>query len=232
MRVALLFRGRLDFFKEQYTKIFDVIGREHIVDIFYSSDYEPPEKISEFKELFKPVKMVNERIIYDNYISKYSSDHTITLKSSEYTEKNNFSINYTNECQYINLMRVFMLLEEHIKETNIRYDLVICTRIDLNCFSRIPIFIPEKNTIYIPFHSDYGNGINDHFAMGPIEAMKKYCNLYKNLLYLLENKRTLFHSENITKANLIYNNIYVRRFSLIYRIALRTHDDSWAGGLH
>ena len=231
MRIALLFYGRIDFFREQYAKIFDVIGRENQVDIFWSSDYVPQEEVAEFVELYKPVKYVCERIINSHTISKYSSNHKIHLRSSEYDEEKSPTFNYNLECYFINVMRVFMLLEEYIKETNKTYDLVICTRIDLNCFSKIPTIIPEDNTIYIPFDSDYGNGLNNHFAMGSLEVIRKYCYLYKNLVYLLENKITLAHPENITKANIIYKNIMVRRFKLFYRIGLRKHDDPWAGHL-
>jgi len=221
-RVALLFYGRLDFFKEQYQKIFDVIGRENTnVDIFCSSEYEPPERVEEFKKLYKPVKIVIKRIINEHYQFKYPSDWIVSLtdKPSGFHEETKFTSNYNNESHFINKMRVFMLFDEHLNKTHIQYDLVICTRIDLNCFSMIPQIIPENNTVYIPQQDpDYRNGINDHFAMGSVEVMRKYCNLYKNLMYLLENKVSPAHGENINKANLFYNDILVKRFPLFYKI--------------
>jgi len=48
MHIALLLYGRIEKFKDNYDQILDVIGRNNTVDIFYSSDYEPPQKIAEF----------------------------------------------------------------------------------------------------------------------------------------------------------------------------------------
>ena len=212
MHIALLLYGRIEKFKDNYDRILDVIGKNNTVDIFYSSDYEPPQKIAEFIELYKPVKIVNERIIHANIISKYPN-------LFDYQNNNRF---YSFECQYINKMRVFMLLDEYLKETNITYDLVICTRMDLEFCSVIPTIIPKENTIYIPLESDFEGGINDQFALGTVEVMRKYCNLYKNLIYLLENKLSIAHPENLTKANLVYNNIIIKRFSLMFFVSGRS----------
>jgi hypothetical protein len=88
----------------------------------------------------------------------------------------------------------------------------------LNCFSIIPKGVPDNNTVYIPFDSDYEGGINDHFAMGSVEVMRKYCYLYKNLVFFLENRLSPPHPENLNKANIIYNNLNLARFPLIYKI--------------
>jgi hypothetical protein len=212
MHVALLLYGRLEKFKENYETMLDTIGRGHTLDIFHSSDYEPAERIAEFKELYKPVKSVSERIIHGNSMCKYPN----TLW---YLNPERF---YNTECQYINKMRVFMIFEEYLKETNTHYDLVICTRIDLEYCSMVPLIQPKENTIYIPSESDHEGGINDQFAMGSVEIIKKYCNLYKNLVYLLENKLSIPHSENLTLANLAYNNIIIHRFPLKYFISGRS----------
>ena len=124
MRIALLLFGRINKFNEHYDHLLDVIGREHNVDIFYSSDYEPPEKIAAFIELYKPVKIVNERIIHANTFAAYPG---------RLSDTNNETL-YNLGCQQINKMRVFMLLEEHKKATNTEYSVVICTRIDLKYY--------------------------------------------------------------------------------------------------
>ena len=208
MRIALLFYGRISSFREQYSKIFDVIGRENTVDIFSSSDYEPSERIAEFRKLYNPVKSVHKRIIHDHYQYKYP----------RYDRDMRYDFNYSNECHFINQMRVYMLLDEHMKNTNIHYDMVICTRFDLNYFSIIPKGLPGNNTVYIPFDSDYEGGINDHFAMGSVEVMRKYCYLYKNLVFLIQNRLSPPHAENLNKANIIYNNLNLARFPLVYKI--------------
>ena len=214
MRIALLLYGRIEKFKECYEAMLDALGRQNTVDIFYSSDYESKENIAEFKELYKPIKCENKRIIHSNILCRYPN----TLS---YVDSNNF---YRDECQYTNKMRVFMIFEEYLKETPVQYDLVICTRVDIEYCCMIPPIKPKENTIYIPTGSDYEGGINALFAMGSVEVIKKYCYLYKNFLYLLENKLSIPHPELLTLANLIYENVQIKRFSLTFFLEGR---DGW-----
>jgi hypothetical protein len=104
-------------------------------------------------------------------------------------------------------MRVFMLLEEHMKETNIHYDLIICAKIDVKFISTVDFntFKFNDNTIYIPFDSYY-----DHAAIGSIEVMKKYCELYKYMQYLLKNKLSIPSAEHLNHALLAENKIKIQ----------------------
>jgi len=227
MHIALLLYGRIGKFKETYENMLHAIGAGHAVDIFCSSDYEPENRIREFKELYKPVKSVHERIINANNLSAYPGRLSDT--------DNNRLFNL--ECQMINKMRVCMLLEEHLRECEVTYDLVLCTRIDILYkypfqFDSIPCIdmtVPpspsaithrpfEKDRIYVPIDYDYSEGLNDNMAFGSLDIMKKYCYIYKNVLHLLAEKLSIPHSEKLNLANLRFQNVPIERFFITYSI--------------
>lgn len=227
MRIAVLLYGRIGKFKETYENMLNSIGRQHTVDIFCSSDYEPEKVVNEFKELYKPVKSVHERIINANNLSAYPGRLSDT--------DNNRLFNL--ECQLINKMRVFMLLEEHLRDCEVSYDLVLCTRIDILYkepfqFENIPFIdislLPnpsvvtykpfEKDKIYVPIFRDYSEGLNDNMAFGTLDIMRKYCYIYKNVLHLLAEKLSIPHSENLNLANLKFQNVPIERFFITYTI--------------
>jgi hypothetical protein len=210
MRIALLFYGRLKYFKELHQHIFDVFGVSSNIDIFHSSDYENPKTISEFVELYKPVKHVHERIIHANQFAIYPGR----------IDNDNYRV-YDMGAHFINKLRVFSLLEEHINETNAQYDIVLCTRINLVYKDRL--FFPEtlqENTIYIPSHFDYHGGINDRMAFGKFDVMKKYCSIYKYSIFLLENKLSILHPENINRANIQYHQLNIVRVDFLNQIVI------------
>jgi len=216
MHIALLLHGPMHTFClyrprcGHYHELLNCVGRGHTVDIFYSSDYEDEDRVAVFVENYKPVKYVNERIIHPNILSAYPGRLPGTDNESL----------YTLGCQLINKFRVHMLLEEHIKATNITYDAVICMRLDLriNTIFALSNSILNENSIYIPSEGDCENGVNDQFAIGSMKVMKKYCETYKYLQYLLENKLSIPHAENLNLANLKYNEVVIQRFPFSYYI--------------
>lgn len=59
---------------------------------------------------------------------------------------------------------------------------------------------PKPNTVYIPKGMDY-RGINDQFAFGDYDSMRKYFSVYLNVTDLW-NEGTIFNSEAMHLANL------------------------------
>jgi len=204
MRIALLLYGRVKYFKNQYENIINTIGNEHTIDIFLSSDNELNTDISEFKELYKPISINNNNIYHSYDFNKYPIDEPITVTIDNFIR------------HFINLKRVFKLLEEYINETGNVYDIVITTRIDLCLNVRLNISNPDNNTIYIPSGHDHGTirypGINDRFAMGNIDVMRQYNTIIDNCIYLLENKMSYPHPEMLTYAHIIFSKINIIRF--------------------
>ena len=119
-------------------------------------------------------------------------------------------------CHFINKQRVFELLEKH----NETYDIVVSLRIDIVFKNKFDFSNIVENTIYIPDNYDWG-GINDQVAYGNMEVMKKYNYIFKNIIYLLDNKLSIVHPETLTLANIIFNKLKINRFKLSYFIERR-----------
>jgi hypothetical protein len=217
MRVALLLYGKLHIHTQyrphcsQYYDLLNFIGRENTIDIFYSGDYETEEWVSKFKENYKPVKCVIDRIIHPNIMSAYPG---------RVPGVDNEAL-YDVGCIMINKMRVFMLLEEHIKETNANYDLVICmnNHVKVNTHLNLSNSAIGENIVYIPVREQEIEGsLNDTLAIGMFETMKKYCELYKYMQYLLEQKLSIPSAEHLNLASLTYNKVNIVRIPFSYSI--------------
>jgi len=202
MRVALLFYGRLRFFDKTY-KNFMKVFEGHTIDIFYSADNEPEEEIEEFKRLYNPIAVNNTAIVH-------------SIDYSMYPLPPDYGVNPANMIRhFINLRRVCELMETN---TSTIYDVAVCTRLDIMISSvSLPIIKPPENTIYIPNGFDYF-GINDRFAMGDVETVKKYMLLIDNCKYLFDNKLAFPHPETVALANLKFHNISIIRFHMDYSL--------------
>ncbi len=104
----------------------------------------------------------------------------------------------------------YNIVREYEKKRNIQYQLLIRTRTD-SVFTRLPMTFERngtlnlKNTIIVPNEHHYF-GINDRFAIGPIELMKYYmCRWYQLPLCLTEN----VHPESFLAFILQKNDIKV-----------------------
>jgi hypothetical protein len=200
MKIAVLIYGRLNTCVEHYSNYIDSLGKE--VDFFLSSDNSPENLLQEFIHLYKPISYTNEKI-----------NHTISLE--KYDNKRGTQI-HNMICHFINKQRVFELLEKH----NETYDIVVSLRIDIVFKNTFDFSNIVENTIYIPDNYDWG-GINDQVAYGNMEVMKKYNYIFKNIIYLLDNKLSIVHPETLTLANIIFNKLKINRFKLSYFIERR-----------
>lgn len=198
MRIAILFFGRSKHAEHTYPTILKSL-EPHTADVFYSGDNEPIEKVI---EICRPVSIINEPITYTVDFSKYPIFiHGINTPNFDSMTRH-----------FINKKRVFTLLEDYIEKHSIIYDIVISARLDIPIHS-LTIPDPAKNTVYIPEGYDYF-GLNDRFAMGDVESMKKYMLLYDTAIDLLESKLTVPHPESLTLANIKYKKLRVIRIQL------------------
>ena len=203
MRIAVLVYGRLKQSFNTYNNIINAIGSQYNIDFFVSSDNADKVLLNTFINLYKPILYNNEPIKYDYDLSKYPG-------------KRNETNCHNMTCHFINKNRVFLLLEQHIANNNISYDIVISLRLDLHFKSMFNFNEILDNTIYIPSGNDYANGINDQIAYGKVDVMKKYNCM--NPVDLLTKKLTIPHAENLNKANIIYNNLNIKRVFINYNI--------------
>lgn len=193
LRYAIIFYGRIKHYEKKY--LINNLSSENKYDIYYSACNE--NNIEEFKTLYNipDSNICNDEIIHSYNLNEYVI-HTANV--------NNLILHF------INLKRALNLLIN----SNIKYDIIITTRFDLEIVKYIDInIIKEENTIYIPMGEDHC-GINDRFAMGNYETMKKYCSIIDNCEYLCENKLSGAHPETLTLNNLKFMNINIERFDM------------------
>jgi hypothetical protein len=200
MRIAILLFGRSRHAEHTYPTLVHSLGN-HSADVFYSGDNEPIEKLI---EICTPVSLINEPITYTVDFSKYP----IFIPDI-------YAPNFDSMTRhFINKKRVFILLEDYMAKHGVAYDLVICARLDIPIHGlAIPEPAPAKNTVYIPLGYDYF-GINDRFAMGDVDSMKKYMLLYDSAVYLLDTKVTVPHPESLALANIKYKGLEVVRIQV------------------
>ena len=209
MKIAVLIYGRLNTCVKHYLNTLESIGIEHDIDFFLSSDNSPELLLNHFIKLYEPIACINDKIEYNIDLTKYDGIRGET--------------NIHNMiCHFINKERVFSLLEEYIEKSNVNYDIVLSLRIDIvflqkNLFKNI-LSIRNDDIIYIPLENDWVGGINDQIAYGNINTMRKYNNIYKHIIHLLDNKLSIPHPESLTLANIKYHNLKIFRFQLYYYI--------------
>lgn len=202
MRIAVLFYGRINWFRAHYDRFLDVFGikdKTNTVDFFLSSDAPPIEDVTDFIELYKPIAVATDPITY-----------TVDLGAYPVWPNRYPGHTHNMTCHFINLKRVFGLLEEHRKTTGATYDIIVSSRLDLG-LNRIPFVAPETKTVYIPAGEDH-TGINDRFAFGDFESMRDYMHLIDNAIPMMEKGLSCPHPETLTKSNLEYCGLKAVRF--------------------
>ena len=204
MRIAVLIYGRLNKCVEHYNNIMNSIGADNDIHFFLSSDNSPQSQLDDFINIYKHVKYINDKIVHNCDVTKYPGIFVET--------------NIPNMiCHFINKSRVFSLLETYVQEENIYYDVVMSLRVDLVFNGKFIFNTIEDNTLYIPNDYDW-LGINDQVAYGNIEAMKKYANLFNNMMDLLERRISVPHPESLNLANINFYKLNTIRVELPYYI--------------
>ena len=165
----------------------------------YSYFISSEEDLNNFIKLYNPVSCINDKIVFNCDYSKYTITHETVV--------------HNMVCHFINKKRVFSLLEKHIEKNNISYDIILSLRVDIILKNKFDF--KNEDCIYIPIGCDYRNGINDQIAYGNFDVMKKYNNIYDNMINLLEDG-CLLHPETLNRENI--KSLNINRFDLNYRL--------------
>jgi len=113
--------------------------------------------------------------------------------------------------QLFGLSNCFSLVRDYEKKHNIKYDLMVRTRGDIE-FLRIPSTFDRTspcdiNTTLILPPNRYSSKVDDGFAIGPIDAVEVYMNRYYSfqecLTHDLHPERYLYFYLNYRKVNMI-----------------------------
>jgi hypothetical protein len=124
---------------------------------------------------------------------------------------------------FFHIYRAFLLSEKYSVENNITFDAVIYMRADEEFSEPLELNIDTlaENTVYIPTGNDH-TGVNDQFAYGRTESMKKYI-VFPNILELWEKYNMPFHPETYVMYNLIYQKLNYIRFPFNYVLQNARH---------
>tara|TARA_R110002050_G_scaffold54937_1_gene124163 strand:+ start:168 stop:1004 length:837 start_codon:yes stop_codon:yes gene_type:complete len=131
--------------------------------------------------------------------------------------------------QLYNIWKANEIKREFEHECNFEYDLVIRTRFDNYFFDSLDDLQAERvsdGSIWIPHGFDdppeYGEGVNDQFAIGTSEAMNTYANMYPNMYdYCMEyglSKQGYGVPHRTILVAAEKENIEVKRFWLKYTL--------------
>jgi hypothetical protein len=174
MRIAVLFNGGVKYktinntlitqhiddniyhVGHTYINLLNTFGENNEYDFFLSINPELNEDLTEFIALYNPISICNDPIIYFDDYSKYK-------KAPE-------TIIHNMICTFINKMRVYKLLEEHINKTNTHYDLVISTRVTIQYNKKFKVINDNLN---IPYGCDHLGMIDNEIQINNINSMKK-----------------------------------------------------------
>lgn len=183
MKVAILISGRINTNRELYDsfcKQFDIQQNDTDVYVSHSPGYSE-KTIEEFKSLYNPVDMIQSDEKYPQEVLEFGTIHSRL---------------HNVLCMFLNRKKAFELLVKCGKT----YDFIISTRCDLFFSDPIPWeTIREhkhnKNILFVPEGSDWG-GLNDQFAIGTFEPMKRYCDVFDNILPMVKSG-IILHPETL-----------------------------------
>jgi hypothetical protein len=204
MKVALLLSGQFRNGRECYQSIYDNLISHYDVDVFISYHYEEPDvTFEELDELYKP-----KYIMYEKYDNGLIEKFNLTNNFLHYTESTPSSL-----CKmWFGNMMVNILKDDYEKNNNMKYDVVIKSRFDVDILEKIELKLPQ-NQIYIPIGWDHMDGVNDTFAYGDSDSMSYYLNAYFSLDDFI-NEGRFIHPEMLLKAYLLRGNMMILRNSI------------------
>jgi hypothetical protein len=201
MNIALYISGRTKLYDKWLIKQLQN-NTEHKIDIF---GYFNEEVNIDFVSLINPISVGWEKY----YLPE-------KWKSVSYTHE---SVRPQNMCSmYYNNKKAFELIEEHMKNNNIKYDLIVKFRPDI-MNDKFPIFfITEDNEVCTPGEHVFGwPGINDMIAFGNFESMKVYSSMYDYIDEYIDNG-VLFHPETMLRHHLDNKGITIKNFKYKYEL--------------
>jgi hypothetical protein len=175
------------------------------------------------KELYKPIYFMSLNQKEEDDISKdFKNLFGITDDRINYEEtktpKEIFNLKKRNETSYENCYSqfyhnysCFKLIEKYQNNNNVKFDVIVKYRSDIDTDEILPIDIPKINTIYLPEGEDF-LGLNDKIAYGNYDTMKIYCDLVNNIIKMCTTQDTIYNPEILVKKHISNNNLNISRF--------------------
>lgn len=199
MKIALIYTGQLRTFRRCWPNhkecIHDANSEHKISSYFYT--YENPDLELEER---------NELVPNSQWIQCHQAFYPDPFGHHLF---NSNKVPESQACQVLNMMHnnlVGFSLVPH------RHDVYVRIRPDeiLNGNLKFSNFDIKPNTVFIPQGNDY-RGVNDQFAFGDYESMKKWYSVYINA-HQLFTMGTVFNAEIYHKANAELTGLDIVRF--------------------
>lgn len=216
MRIAVLFYGRMRKYKEHYEQFMNLFGSEHQLDFFlsHSKELNEDDLVEDFINLYKPIAVQNDPMDFDPKFLKFASPF---YSPSQQSVQNMFA-------HFTNKYRVFILMENHMKTSNISYDYIVSTRIDLCIINKINLNILHPRLIYIPFQFKKDNTIFDDPTL-PIKIYNPKLMIYIKLFHDVANFTIVNPSILIISTEFCSTNEYYAYINGIKdQLAIGTYD--------
>lgn len=186
MTVAVLYSGFLRSWEQCKANQLENIG---MADHFFYTFEQPEVPYTQF-------------IRIPGMYYPYLPEHPYTLNKNPFSSVDS-TLNQWHH-QYINFCLVPTGYDIYIKS---RPDITLSGPID---FSLYPL---DDHTIYIPYGNDHYDGVNDQFAFGSYEVMKKYFSVYINHQYIFA-AGVPFHPEGYVTKNLEREGVSIVRLPI------------------
>lgn len=217
MKVALCFSGQPRSVQETFPYIEEHILRPFNPDVFTHVWFDnswigkrivsaggvvatnpiPEDVISVIQELYTP-----KRMLVDSPRDFDDRDYD-SRKYPQIKPKNSLS-------QRFSVQQAFNLIDD-------TYDVVIRMRFDWAIQTTIEL-PPTFRKIFLPNDCPHVDGVNDQFAIGPMNLMKIYCHLYDNIDRLFYNDGVVFCDEILLYNHLRQYNVPMHMMPISYHL--------------
>lgn len=221
MKVALCLSGQLRTFKSCFPAIKASILDPYTPDVYVCTDPNPKYSGSigdgvsdgtfeEMKELYKPECVVS----VDN--TWFDSPSTPKIDNNKLLNKKIDSCNLDRFLgDLLKRYHVGFWCKTWANQYNIKYDVVIRARFDLEINGVLPII--QREGITIPVGQDWLDGINDQLAWGDPESMFWYLDMIKHIEEY-SDLGIATHPETMLKHHLNVKGIAIDRVPVNYII--------------
>ena len=188
MRIGLVLFGHLRSFRsahDSYKQFLKTLQQTADVDVFcHTWDIEESVTASWWKE-HKPGDIPPATVNENEIKEKYQPVGYIIEPSRKFDDSGYYIKSAIPVAGILSMLhsqqQAFQLLEQHSKEKNLQYDVVIKSRYDL-LYEIAPGFLSllnkciEENCLYLPTSNPYelGGSFSDVFVLGPVNLIKEY----------------------------------------------------------
>jgi hypothetical protein len=216
MKIALLMSGRINSAKETYENIHKNVVKSNDVDFFIIC-----EKKTETETMRKVDELYRPKVFF-------KSDENVVMDVSKY--KTMPATNRMN-VMYMYLSRHYLkyYLNKYINDTGTHYDVIISSRMDIFLNNDVDInkLMPyvNKDILCIPNQSmDHKYGICDLFAIGNLNTISLYLDLY-NSIYKYMEMNVILHPEILLCHHLKSTYMEIYRFIIDF-LRITCNDDA------